>query len=148
MSELKHVGKSVLRRDGPDKLTGRAQYTTDIRLPDMLWGRVLRSPHPHARIVRIDTSRAEKLPGVKAVITAADTLGVKHGFVETPRYPADQEVLASDRVRFVGEEVAALAAVDKYVATEALSLIEVEYEPLPAVFEPEKAMRPDAPQIR
>lgn len=148
MSELKHVGKSVLRRDGPDKLTGRAQYTTDIRLPDMLWGRVLRSPHPHARIVRIDTSRAEKLPGVKAVITAADTLGIKHGFVETPRYPADQEVLASDRVRFVGEEVAAVAAVDKYVATEALSLIEVEYEPLPAVFEPEKAMLPDAPQIR
>ncbi len=147
MSELKHIGKSVLRRDGPDKLTGHAQFTADIQLPGMLTGRVLRSPHPHARILGIDTSRAEKLPGVKCIITAADTLGVKHGFVETPRYPADQDVLAGDRVRFVGEEVAAVAAVDKYVATEALALIDVEYELLPAVFDPEKAMREDAPQV-
>ncbi|MEE8436573.1 MAG: xanthine dehydrogenase family protein molybdopterin-binding subunit [bacterium] len=147
MSELKHIGKSVLRRDGPDKLTGHAQFTADIQLPGMLTGRVLRSPHPHARILGIDTSRAEKLPGVKCIITAADTLGVKHGFVETPRYPADQDVLAGDRVRFVGEEVAAVAAVDKSVATEALALIDVEYELLPAVFDPEKAMREDAPQV-
>ena len=102
-----YVGKSIPRRDGPDKVTGRAKYTVDIKLPGLLVGRILRSPHPHAKILNIDTSRATSLKGVKAVITAQDTIGVKHGFVETPRYPPDQWPLASDRVRFVGEEIAA-----------------------------------------
>ncbi|MCC6213180.1 MAG: molybdopterin-dependent oxidoreductase [Burkholderiales bacterium] len=146
-SELKYVGKSVRRKDGPDKVTGRAVYTQDVRLPNTLVGRILRSPHPHARIVRIDTSRARALPGVKAVITVEDTKGIKHGFVETPRYPPDQEVLARGKVVHVGEEVAALAAVDALTAQRALDLIEVEYEVLPAVFDPEEAMRPGAPEI-
>ena len=142
-----YVGKRIPRRDGPDKVTGRAKYTVDIKLPGLLVGRILRSPHPHAKILNIDTSRATALKGVKAVITAQDTIGVKHGFVETPRYPPDQWPLASDRVRFVGEEIAAVAARDPYVAEEALSLIKVDYEPLPAVFDPEEAMQPGAPEI-
>ncbi|MBE9522283.1 MAG: molybdopterin-dependent oxidoreductase [Proteobacteria bacterium] len=147
MDELDYVGKRVLRKDGPDKVTGRAMYTVDMEFRGMLTGGILRSPHPHARILNIDTSRASKLPGVKAVITAQDTLGVMHGFVETPRYPPDQHPLATDRVRFVGEEVAAVAATDPYVAEEAMDLIDVDYEPLPAVFDAEEAMKPEAPEI-
>ena len=115
--------------------------------PGRLIGRILRSPHPHARIVRIDSAKALSLPGVKAVITVDDTKGIKHGFVETPRYPPDQEVLARGRVVYVGEEIAAVAAVDHVTAQKALDLIEVEYEPLPAVFDPLEAMQPGAPQI-
>ena len=144
---LQCVGERVPRKDGPDKATGRAIYTVDIRLPGMLVGRILRSPHPHAKILNIDTSRAEKLRGVKSVITAKDTAGAIHGFVETPRYPADQYPLATDRVRSVGEEVAAVAATDRYILEEALSLIQVDYEPLPAVFDPEEAMQLGAPEI-
>jgi 4-hydroxybenzoyl-CoA reductase subunit alpha len=113
----------------------------------MLVGRILRSPHPHAKILNIDTSRAERLKGVKGVITARDTAGSKHGFVETPRYPPDQYPLATDRVRFRGEEVAAVAATDHFIAEEALGLIRVDYDPLPSVFDPEEAMQPGAPEI-
>jgi 4-hydroxybenzoyl-CoA reductase subunit alpha len=147
MEDLLYVGKSVPRKDGPLKATGRAQYTVDISLPGMLIGKVLRSPHPHARIRHIDTSRAEKLPGVKAVVTAADSLQIKHGFVETPRYPADQFPIAVDTVRHVGEDIAGVAAIDEDTAEEALSLIRVDYELLPAVFDPEEAMGPEAPEI-
>ena len=147
MSELNYIGKSFRRKDGPDKVTGRAVYSQDVKLPGTLFGRILRSPHPHARIVRIDTSKAQALPGVKAVITVDDTKGIKHGFVETPRYPPDQEVLARGRVVYVGEEIAAVAAIDHMTAQEALELIEVDYEVQPAVFDPVEAMKPDAPQI-
>ena len=147
MSELNYIGKSFRRKDGPDKVTGRAVYSQDVKLPGTLIGRILRSPHPHARIVRIDTSKAQALPGVKAVITVDDTKGIKHGFVETPRYPPDQEVLARGRVLYVGEEIAAVAAIDHMTAQDALDLIEVDYEVLPAVFDPVEAMKPDAPQI-
>ncbi len=145
--ELAYIGKRILRKDGPEKLTGRAKYTVDMRLPGMLVGRILRSPHAHARIIEIDTSRASRLKGVKAVITARDTIGIKHGFVETPRYPADQHVLATDKVRYVGEEIAAVAATDHYIAEEALRLIQVVYEVLPPLFDPEEAMKPGAPEI-
>ncbi|MCZ7562949.1 MAG: hypothetical protein M5U08_03340 [Burkholderiales bacterium] len=131
MSELNYVGKSWRRKDGPDKVTGKAVYTQDVKLPGTLVGRILRSPHPHARIVRIDTARARALPGVKAVITVDDTKGIKHGFVETPRYPPDQEVLARGKVVYVGEEIAAVAAVDPITALKAVELIDVEYEELP-----------------
>ena len=147
MEQLSYIGKSVPRKDGPLKATGRAQYTVDLSLPGMLIGKVLRSPHPHARILSIDTSQAEKLPGVKAVVTAADSLQIKHGFVETPRYPADQFPIAVDTVRHVGEDLAGVAAVDEDTAEEALSLIKVEYELLPAVFDPEEAMDLGAPEI-
>ncbi len=146
-NDLKYVGKSVPRKDGPLKATGRAQYTVDITLPGMLIGKVLRSPYPHARILKVDTSRAEKLPGVKAVVTASDSLRIRHGFVETPRYPADQYPIAVDMVRHVGEEIAGVAAIDEDTANEAISLIDVEYEQLPAVFDPEEAMKLDAPEI-
>jgi len=147
MEELSFVGKSVPRKDGAEKATGKALFTVDMVLPGMLWGKILRSPYPHAKILRIDTSPAERLPGVKAVIAGKDTLGIKHGFVETPRYAPDQYPLAMDRVRYIGEEVAAVAAIDEYVAEEALSLIQVDYEELPAVFDPEEAMKPEAPEI-
>ncbi len=147
MDQLSYIGKSVPRKDGPLKATGRAQYAVDISLPGMLIGKVLRSPYPHARIRNIDTSQAEKLPGVKAVVTAADSLRIKHGFVETPRYPADQYPIAVDTVRHVGEDVAGVAAIDEDTAMEALSLIKVDYEPLPAVFDPEEAMKSEAPEI-
>lgn len=147
VSKLNYVGRSLRRKDAPDKVTGRAAYTEDVKLPGMLTGRILRSPHPHARIVRLDTSKARAHPGVKAVITVDDTKGIKHGFVETPRYPADQEVLARGRVLHVGEEIAAVAAIDAVTAEEALGLIEIEYEVLPAVFDPIEAMKPDAPEI-
>ncbi|MCP4576828.1 MAG: molybdopterin-dependent oxidoreductase [Deltaproteobacteria bacterium] len=147
MGDLDYVGKRILRKDGPEKVTGKAIYSVDIQLRGKLVGRILRSPHAHARILNIDTRRALQVPGVKAIITAKDTLGIKHGFVETPRYPADQYPLAMDKVRFVGEEVAAVAATDRYAADEALDLIEVEYEVLPAVFDPEEAMLSGAPEI-
>lgn len=145
--ELDYVGRRIPRKDGPDKVTGRARYTVDIQLPGMLTGRILRSPHPHARILNVDTSRAERLKGIIGIITAGDTIGVKHGFIDTPRYPADQFPLVTDRVRYVGEEVAAVAASDPHTVEEALSLIQVDYEPLPSVFDPEEAMQPGAPEI-
>jgi CO/xanthine dehydrogenase Mo-binding subunit len=141
------IGKRVPRIDGPIKVTGEARFTVDIRMPGMLCAKILRSPFPHAKILNIDTSRAMKISGVKAVITGRDAWGVRHGFVETPRYPADQYVLANDRVRYLGEEVAAVAAIDEDTAMEALEAIDVTYEELPAVFDPFEAMKPGAPEI-
>jgi len=141
------IGKRIPRIDGTVKVTGEAKYTVDIQLPGMLCAKVLRSPLPHARIVHIDTSRAEKMAGVKAVITGRDAWDVRHGFVETPRYPADQYVLANDRVRYLGEEVAAVAAVDEDAALAALDAIDVVYEELPAVFDLFEAMKQDAPEV-
>jgi CO/xanthine dehydrogenase Mo-binding subunit len=143
----KVIGKRIPRIDGPVKVTGEAKYTVDIQLPGMLCAKILRSPLPHARILHIDTSKAAKISGVKAIITGHDAWGVRHGFVETPRYPADQYVLANDTARYIGEEVAAVAAIDEDTAQEALERIEVVYEELPAVFDPLEAMKPDAPEI-
>ncbi len=138
------VGRSVPRSDAPAKVTGRAIFTEDIQLPGMLHGRILGSPHPHARILGIDTSAAEALPGVKAVITGKDVSDVLYG-VSPARY--DEYVLAKDTVRFVGDEVAAVAAVDEATAEAALQLIEVEYELLPALLDPFAALADDAPDI-
>jgi len=130
--------------DSVGKATGEAKFTADLRLPRMLHGKVLRSPYPHARILSIDTTEAAKLPGVRAVVTGRETAGAKWGVF---RYTRDQELLAVDKVRYVGEEVAALAAVSEDVAQEALDLIKVEYEVLPAVFTIEEAMAEGAPLI-
>jgi len=138
------VGKSVARVDAREKATGAAIYTSDMRLPGMLVGKILRSPLPHARITNIDVTRARRLPGVKAVITADDTPKIKFSVI--PQL-ADKLPLAADKVRFVGDEVAAVAAIDEDTAEEALRLIKVDYEPLPAIFDPEQAMQPDAPRI-
>lgn len=142
------VGHSVARVDGREKVTGSLVYGSDFTLPGALVGKILRSPYAHARIVRIDTSGAEALPGVRAVITAADTPQRPFGFQSAgnPRL-ADKLPLERDKVRFIGDEVAAVAAEDEDTALEALALIEVEYEELPAVFDPEEARSEGAPLI-
>ena len=136
------VGKPVTRQEGPDKVLGTFLYSADVNLPGMIWGKVLRSPFPHAKIVKIDASKALAMPGVHAVITGQDTLGMRIG-----RSVRDVPLLAEDEVRFVGEKVAAVAADSPDIAEEALLLIEVEYEPLPAIFDPIEAMEPDAPLV-
>ncbi len=147
MGQYSLIGKRLPRVDARDKVTGKALYTDDLSLPRMLCGAILRSPLPHAAIVSIDTSKAIKLPGVKAIVTAADTPQIKFGIISrSPKY-MDEYPLAVDRVRFIGEEVAAVAAVDMDVALEALELIKVEYAELPAVFDPQEAQNPGAPQL-
>lgn len=136
MSDYYAVGKSVARIDAVAKVTGEANYTADVMLPGMLYGVAKRSPFPHARIVKIDTRRAEVLPGVKAVITAQDVPDVLLGLKLR-----DVPILARDQVRFVGEKVAAVAAVDEETALEAVELIDVEYEELPAALEVKEAMK-------
>ncbi len=125
------VGQSIPRTDNTAKVTGDARYTSDVLLPGTLWAKTLRSPHAHARIVRIDTSRAEQAPGVRAVLTGNDVRGILYG-----RRYRDISVLAQDKVRFIGERVAAVAADTLEQAEAALELIEVQYEELPAVFDP------------
>ena len=147
MREYSVVGEGLPRVDTIAKATGQAKFAEDIFLPRMLWGKILRSPYAHARILKIDTSEAEKLPGVKAIVTGQDVAGVRYAFVDTPRYPADEYPLAVDKVRYIGNGVAAVVAVDEATAEEALNLIEVEYEVLPAVFSPEEAMQPEAPVL-
>ena len=110
MAEYSVVGKPLPRIDGKIKATGEAKFTDDAMLPGMLYGKILRSPYPHARILNIDTGKAKVLPGVKAVITGEDVGLVRFSFLDTPRYPADQCPLAIDKVRYIGEEVAAIAA--------------------------------------
>lgn len=137
---IQAIGKATPRVEGVDKVTGKAKYTADVVLEGALWGRVLHSPFPHARIVRIDTSAARALPGVVAVITGEDVGSGYYGSVLK-----DVPPLARGVVRFSGERVAAVAAIDEETANRALDLIEVEYEELPAVFDPEEALAPDAP---
>src|SRR3954466_914946 len=136
------VGKRVQRVEGFDKVTGDSQFIADIYLPGMLVGKVLRSPYPHARIRHIDASKAEKLAGVRAVETAEDTIKRPWG-----AFFADQYPLSVGKVRYVGEEVAAVAAIDRETAEEALDLIDVDWEELPAIFDAEEAMQPGAPLV-
>lgn len=138
------IGKSIPRVDSRAKVTGEALFTGDIILPKMLTAKILRSPYPHARILNIDVSKARALRGVYAVVTGGDTAGEKWGVF---RYTRDQQLLCVDKVRYVGEEVAAVAAVDEDTALEAISLIKVEYEQLPAVFDCWSAIAPGAPLI-
>ncbi|MDM8555359.1 xanthine dehydrogenase family protein molybdopterin-binding subunit [Desulfococcaceae bacterium HSG7] len=142
MSKLDVVGKSFPQIDALEKAMGKTKFVTDLALPQMLHGRVLRSPYPHAKIKNIDTSKAKRLAGVKAVVTYADTPGIKYG----PRTD-DWTIFADDKARFYGDEVAAVAAVDEDTAEGALDLIEVEYEELPFVADPLEAMQADAPLV-
>jgi CO/xanthine dehydrogenase Mo-binding subunit len=145
----KWIGKRTIRPDGVDKVTGRAAYASDAQMPAMLWGKVLRSPHPHARIRSIDTSKAEALPGVKAVMTSADIVdfpidkSVMLG-IQDMRWMC-RNVMARDKALFAGHPVAAVAATTEKIAAKALELIEVDYEVLPWVIEIEDAIKPDAP---
>src|SRR5207244_13056165 len=133
-------GKPIGRIDGVEKVSGEARYSGDVSVPGLIWGKTLRSPLPHARIVRIDTSRAKALPGVLAVLTAQDLPNILVG-----RRMFDMPLLARDRVRFIGKRVAVVAALDPDIAEEALSLIDVEYEDLPAAFDPVEAIKAGAP---
>jgi xanthine dehydrogenase molybdenum-binding subunit len=144
------IGTRPIRPDGADKVTGRAQYGADVRLPGMLYGAVLRSPHAHARLVAIHIDRAAALPGVKAVVTAADLPQVEDKISELGegqinlRYQSNN-VLAKDKVLYFGHAIAAVAAISPHIAAEALKLIEVVYEPRPPVLDVRQAMRDDAP---
>lgn len=136
------LGQSVPKPDAREKVTGRAVYTDDLCVPGMLHGALLGSPHPHARILSYDTSRARALPGVRAVLTAEDLPPHDIGPVIK-----DQPLLARGKVRYAGEPVAAVAAVDLPTARRALELIDIQYQVLPAVFDAEEALRPDAPVL-
>ncbi|HJS85907.1 MAG TPA: xanthine dehydrogenase family protein molybdopterin-binding subunit [Acetobacteraceae bacterium] len=150
--ELKVVGTRPVRPDGVDKVTGRAQFGADMALPGMLWAKVKRSPHAHARIVSIDTSKALQLPGVRAVATAEDFPDIpsEEAFVgEGPMNFRDlsRNCMARGKALYEGHAVAAVAAISQAIADAALDLIEVEYEVLPHVIDVEAAMRPDAPLL-
>jgi xanthine dehydrogenase YagR molybdenum-binding subunit len=136
---LSVVGKGYSRLEGVDKVTGRAEYTSDVRLPRQLYARVLRSPHPHARIVSIDTTQAEVMPGVHAVLTTINAPSI--GWY-------DGTFIFDSTVRFVGDEVTAVAAESEEIADDALRSIVVEYETLPFITDLEAAMSPDAPKVR
>src|SRR5215831_14864165 len=140
--EVKGIGLSIPRPDGPEKVTGQVPYVADLKPKGLLHAKLLRSPHAHARIVRIDTSRARALPGVRAVLTAADIPELKK---KAPTRA--HAVLAIDRAVFSGQPVAAVAADELAIAEEALDLIEVEYQVLPAAVDPLAAMQPGAPPV-
>ena len=140
---LATIGRPMRKIDGRAKGTGRARYTDDIRLPGMLHAKILRSPHPHARIVAIDTSRAEALEGVHGVVTGRD-MPTTYGIIP---WTPDEYPLCVDKVRYVGDGVAAVAAVDEDTANAALALIDVEYEELPAYLDPHEAIAADGPFI-
>ena len=144
MDKFITIGRRVPHPDSVPKVTGRAKFTTDLVLPGMLAGKILRSARHHARLVHLDTAPALKVPGVKAVITAKDLPPVVYGFGDRR---ADMTVFATDRVRYKGDEIAAVAAIDEDTAAEALERIVVEYEDLPAVFDPEEAVAEGAPQL-
>ena len=137
------VGRAESRSDGDDKVTGKAIYTVDVKLPGMIHGKILRSPYAHARLTRIDASQAENLPGVFAVITRADQARLR---MFGAAYK-DQTIVAVDKVRYAGDPVAAVAAVDEATADEALALIDVDYDELPAVTGLEEALAPGAPLV-
>ena len=137
------VGQSISMVDSQQRVTGGIDYTLNLELPRMLHGRILRSPHAHARVLKVDASKAERLSGVAAVLTRDDLIG-DHIDPYFGLIIQDQTPVALDKVRFVGDPVAAVAAVDDETAAEALDLIDVEYEELPAVFDAEEALKPGA----
>src|SRR3989441_6063161 len=140
--DVKGIGLSILRPDAPEKVTGVVQYVADLSPRGLLHAKLLRSPHAHAKIVKIDLSKARALPGVRAVLAAAD-------IPELKRKPASRShaVLAFDRVVFAGQPVAAVAADEPAIAEEALDLIEVQYDVLPAAVDPLQSMKPGAPPV-
>src|SRR5205085_11022878 len=141
------IGKDIKRREDPALLMGTATYTNDIKLPGLLHAAVLRSPYPHARIVSIDTSAAKKLPGVYAVLTGRDAAEVIDPVPAFCAEPVVEHAIAVEKVRYVGEAVVAVAAESRYIAEDALELIEIEWEPLSVVSDPVSAMEAGAPLV-
>lgn len=143
MAEYKYIGKRVQRKDARSKVTGEAKYAEDIFIPNMLFGKVLRSKYPHALIKKIDTRKAKALDGVACVLTAEDVIGTnRYGLAVN-----DQEVLIEKKARYCGDAIASVAAETEEIAYEALRLIDVEYEVLPVVSTIEGALREDAPLV-
>ena len=152
VKRFKWVGTRPIRPDGVPKVTGRAMYGADYKLPGMLYGKVLRSPHAHARIRSIDTSAAEKLPGVKAVVTAKDLPDQKFDYIGPERVAQNfwhitRNIMAREKALYEGHAIAAVAAISASIADEAASLIKVDYEVLPHVIDVDEAMQPDAPLV-
>src|SRR2546422_96092 len=156
VNPLKTIGHPTPRIDAVARVTGKATYSNDVKLPGMLYARVLRSPHPHARIRRIDLSRAQALPGVKAILTqenckvvwgAGGISGGQQYNDEIKKITKHRRYAFNNPVRFVGDPVAAVAAVNRHVAEEAMRLIQVDYEVLNFVLEPEEALKPEAVKI-
>ena len=138
MSEI--IGSSIPRIDAADKVSGAARFTDDLQFgPGLLYGRLVRSPHAHARIIGIDAAKALALPGVKALVTGADTPGY------IGLYLQDRHIFATNRARYIGDPVAGVVATSEEIAEQACKLVDVEYDPLPAIFDPEEASEPDAP---
>src|SRR5919198_5976663 len=141
------IGDSIKRKEDARFLRGKGNYLDDISLPGMLHMAILRSPHAHARIRSVDTAAASAVPGVVAVVTG--DLMAQHNLAWMPTLSGDtQAVLATDKVRFQGQEVAAVVAETKYAAEDAAGLVQVEYDPLPPVIDPKQALTAEAPVIR
>ncbi|MDY6861876.1 MAG: xanthine dehydrogenase family protein molybdopterin-binding subunit [Thermodesulfobacteriota bacterium] len=147
MSEYNIIGKRLPRVDGDVKVRGEAKYTDDMVLSEMLYGKILRSSHPHASILNINTSRAERLLGVKAVITGKNIPKIRSGLFEDQPELSDEYPLSTDKVRYIGDEIVAVAAIDEDIAEEAIELIEVDYEALEPIFDPIKAMEDNFPLV-
>src|SRR6202451_244281 len=152
VKRFKWVGTRPIRPDGVPKVTGRALYGADLKLPGMLYSKILRSPHAHARILSIDTSAAEKLPGVKAVMTAADLPEQKFDYIGPERVAVNfwhvtRNIMAREKALYEGHAIAAVAAISASIAEEAASLIKVDYEVLPHVIDVDEAMADDAPLL-
>src|SRR5262247_1464155 len=147
----RYVGQAMKRKEDPRLVSGTSTYVDDVVLPGMLHMAVTRSIHAHARIRRVDTSKAQSLPGVVAVVTGEEVAAHCGPIPCVAAIPdmknAQRQLLAVGKVRFVGEPVAAVVAENKYIARDAADLIEVDYEPLPAVVDPEKAMDPSSPRL-
>src|SRR5271157_6298327 len=143
MSDFSVNGKSIAMVDAAGKTTGAGKYTDDFNLPGMLVGKILHSPYPHARIKHIDTSHAKVLDGVVAVVTGADAPN-QYGILPVGH---DETALAVEKVRYVGDNVACVAAISEEIAERALELIDVEYEPLPAYFDPVESMKAETDLI-
>jgi CO/xanthine dehydrogenase Mo-binding subunit len=144
---MKVVGARLPRYDGLAHVTGRSQFVDDVRVPNMLWAKALRSPHHHAGITKLDTSKAEALPGVRAIVTYKDVPKNVHGHLEALGIPADEPLLAEDDVRYLGQPIAVVAAESEEIALRAVDAIDVRFEERPALFDMRKAADPDAPQI-
>src|SRR5208282_5032105 len=141
--DLRWVGKSIPRKEGVGKTTGETKFFSDMILPNMLWAKVVRSKYPHALIRKIDTSKAESLPGVVTVLTHKDVPGLNGFGIVIP----DQPVLCSDKVRFLGDAIAVIAAESEEIAEAAVQLVEIDYEPLPVVTDPVEAMNPETTRV-
>src|SRR6476620_1322109 len=143
MSDFAIIGKCVALVDSAGKTTGQGKYADDLSLPGMLTGKILHSPYPHARIKKIDTSKAEAIDGVVCVVTGPDAPN-KYGILPVGH---DEHALAVDKVRYVGDNVACVVATSETIADQALELIDVEYEVLPAYFDPEESMKAETDLI-